>query len=197
MNQFLNYAVAPLSKNEIENIVSEYLKYNCPRHLHAAGQLDVERLLDIHLYNTHKFVKEISCDLPIGVEALMHPFEEKIEISERAFNGIISGDPHYRFTGCHEAFHVICHATQMATWDSLDLYNSITLARGNHPAYVKPEWQADHGAGAFLMPKETLVPFVENLKRKRAYKGDIIREVMKVYNVSYSAAGIRLSKLSM
>ena len=197
MNQFLNYTVAPLSKNEIDNIVTNYLQICCPRHLQEAGQLDIEELLDIHIFKMHGFVKGISCNLGTGVEALTLPLEKRIEISERTFNGIASGDPHYRFTGCHEAFHVICHAEQMLNWGVADISNSIALAREQPPAFVKPEWQADHGGGAFLMPRSTFIPFVENLKKRRAFRRDIIHEIMRIYNVSYKAAEVRLSKLNM
>lgn len=197
MNQFLNYTVAPLSKNEIENIVSNYLKLNCPRHLQQAGQLNVEFLIDVLLYKTNEFVKVISHDLAPGVEAVTHPLDKLIEISEKANNGIIDGDPHYRFTGCHEAFHVICHAPQVSAWSSVEFFQSISMAREMPPAYIKPEWQAEYAGGVFLMPKNTFVPFIGKLKNKRANRKDIIQEIMRVYNVSYKAAEIRLDKLSM
>lgn len=197
MAQRISFSVAPMSKADIESVAFNYLNLICPRHLKKPGQLNVERILDIDIYRTHGFTKLINDSLDEDIEALTNHFAKVVEIKSSVQLGIINDEPHYRFTACHEAFHVIQHSPQILSWNTQDYLEALSLPRGECPIYRDPEWQANCGAGALLMPAKTLYSLFFTLKNKNANDISIISEVAKIYNVSNQAAETRLVKLDL
>jgi len=194
---FHSFVAEPRSKTNIEFITQKYLKRTFPDHLVKLTRLNVERLLDVKLYQTHNFGIEIVESLGEGVEALTEPFDGKIKFSKEGWNKLIQKRPRSLFTGCHEAYHVIDHSEQLLRTDLEVVLKRIILYRGNIPTYQDPEWQALHGAGALLMPLPTFIPFVNKLQKRGAKFFDILREITRYYGVSQQAAETRLAKIGM
>jgi len=191
-----SFSVEPRSKFDIEAITLQYLQRYLPACLERPRVLDVERLIDVSLSDSHHFMQMCVSDLDEGVEAEVDIIEKKIRFSEAGWEGVIGGNPRSLFTGAHESFHVIDHAQQVLN-ALLNGDFQVRAARGSRPTYCDAEWQANHGAGAFLMPKTTFVPFVASLKERQALPFDITWEVQRAYGVSRQAAETRLVKLGL
>lgn len=189
--------VSPVSKIQLERITSEYLKKTIPSHLERPGMLDVEELVDLHLLKTHGFSIEICSSLGENVEAQTCPIGKVIKMTNQVYTGICNGNPRDKSTGCHEVVHVIRHAPQIVDSIVHEKFPRSFYSPQELPVYYSPEWQAYYGAGAFLMPKITLGPFIERLLRKGAKRCQVIEDVLGVYGVSYSAAEKRLSYFKM
>ncbi len=192
-----SFIVAPRSKVAIDHRVKEYLSSIIPIHLTAPSILNVEELLDVHIPRTHGFKVELCENIGPDIEGITLPLEKKMKFTTREFERIVLHVPRSLFTGAHEAYHVIDHAAQMRSWDADDWINSIALHRKKMPIYYDPEWQANYGAGALLMPKNTLEPFISILVKRKATSEDIYYEITKAYGVSSDAARVRVSALDI
>ena len=91
-----------------------------------------------------------------------------IRIRQSVYEGAIHGNPRDRFTLCHELGHWLLHQPE-----------SVSLARGNVPAYCDPEWQANTFAAELLIPYNLV-------------KGMSIEEIIEQCCVSYSCAEIQM-----
>lgn len=64
-----------------------------------------------------------------------------MRIREDVYERAIAGNPRDRFTLCHELGHFLMHSP-----------NRVNFARGEVPAYMNPEWQANVFAGELMAP---------------------------------------------
>ena len=185
--------VEGLRKEQIENLLSQYLEKYYPKHLIKPQKLDVEHLLTIGLYKSNGFKIEIVKSLEDNVEGDTMPFKKTIRFPKKIYNGLIKGNPRDRFTGCHEAVHAILHEKQIT--ENIEEILKLSFVK-EKPIFKNPEWQANYGAGVLLMPKQTLIPFVEKMKKLGKSEKDIIKKISKTYGVSDQAASTRYSKLN-
>jgi hypothetical protein len=186
---------APRSRRLIEQITQDFLSKTQSYHLARPGKLDVERLLDLDLHNLYGFDIEIVGSLKWSVEAQVLPFERKIQFTEEGYKKLLADDRRSRFTGCHEAYHVIDHCSQIVEIGFDQVLNRISTQQSALPLYYSADWQAEHGGGALLMPECTLGPFLKRLARRGAIKEEIAFEVSEMYCVSALAAEARIKKI--
>ena len=64
-----------------------------------------------------------------------------MKVREDVYEGAINGNPRDRFTLCHELGHFLIHSP-----------DRVSFARGDVPAYMDPEWQANAFAGELMAP---------------------------------------------
>lgn len=64
-----------------------------------------------------------------------------MRIREDVYIGAIQGRPRDRFTLCHELGHFLLHTPER-----------VTFPRGDVPAYMNPEWQANVFAAELMAP---------------------------------------------
>lgn len=182
-----SFMVPPQSKKSIDKIAEKYLSLTHPEVLIKAQPLNVERLLTVSLGKTHDVAVHIVPNLRTNVEAETELWQREILIPEETLRKINAGDGRARFTGCHEAMHVILHATHV---------QYVSAARAEFiPAYRDPEWQADYGAAAFLMPRTTFIPFCNERVLRGMNLTEIVEDIRDTYQVSATAAGIRFDTL--
>jgi len=191
-----SFPVAPRSMRKIEAITASFLQLFMPKHLEKVKRLDVEHLLDVCLWSSHRFRIDLVDVLDRGVEGQVVMENQTIQFTESGWENVVRAVPRSLFTGCHEAYHVLDHAHQVLE----ALVNGqvrFLAARGltTTVTYRDPEWQANHGAGALLMPLATLAPLVADLETRDARTLDINWEVQAAYGVSAQAAETRLAKL--
>ena len=106
-------------------------------------------------------------------DARTYPDHGKIVLCESVYDRAARGDPRARFTMAHELGH-------------LALHRNISFARANPKSppkiYQNSEWQADVFASHLLMPAPLLKDYIRQ------------EDVMRDFNVSFSAANTRLRK---
>lgn len=188
--------VLALSIEDIEQKMEAYLNKYYPEHLESPNSLDVEKLLEICLEESHDVFTQIDNSLGHDIEAFYSPIENTIHLTDSVHNGATNGVGRSRFTVAHEVAHVILHREQF-----LDL----KLARKrknqdsyfNNKIYCNSEWQADAAAAALLLPRLTLITRVKELKSKLYSDEGIIMEICEVYEVSKTCAIKRLEKLQL
>ncbi len=116
-----------------------------------------------------------------------------VYVASEVYDGADAGDGRDRFTLAHEAVHVMLHASQLKAID--DRRGTPVLYRAHEiPAYENPEWQANVGAAALLMP----APAVRLLYRRQAFP-ELLRLppiVARHLGVSLKAAEIRVDQLN-
>ncbi len=64
-----------------------------------------------------------------------------MKIREDVYERAVQGNPRDRFTLCHELGHFLLHSPER-----------VNFARGEVPAYMRPEWQANVFAGELMAP---------------------------------------------
>lgn len=67
----------------------------------------------------------------------------EICLSNSTYEALNQGDPHARHTAAHELGHLMMHSRMPTGY----------ARRAQYSRHVDPEWQADHFADVFLMPK--------------------------------------------
>jgi len=197
------YTVSPQSKDSIDSIAENYLHSEHPEVLQKARALDVEKFLDVSLVKTHDITIEIVESIDENTEAITSLLEKKIQVPVRTYEKIRKGDRRARFTVCHEGMHVILHIPQVLTIlvGLLRAARASSLGIGaitsNIPgkAFLDPEWQANYGASALLMPRRTFIPFCEERIQDGIPYHYIIQDIMDVYQVSLAAAEKRFKNL--
>lgn len=184
--------VSPLSRVTIEKIIHKYLSDNFPDVIKSPTKLDVDMLLDVALRKTHGFMVDIVDGfMDPKIEAKTLIFEKKIQITERCHNQL-EYHGRSRFTACHEGCHVILHAEQLLIY----AIEPARIVQRELKVYEDPEWQAEHGGGALLMPLATVSQFVDELRKEGLNEKEIANEVGDVFAVSDSAATARIKKIS-
>lgn len=125
-------------------------------------------------------------DLAYGEEAKYDPIAKEILLSEDTYFGLQQDRPRARFTFAHELGHAILHG-KFLTSALEGRVPQVRLKRSSLRAFEDPEWQANRFAGAFLMPDCAI--------GKLLREGWSLAKIAKYFNVSLTAAQIRIEKL--
>ena len=184
--------VAGLSMKDIESRMENYLIKYHPETLEKPSSLDVDKLLEVSLFQSHGFREDIitAFDNP-RIEARMRPIEQTVQITQACYNNIAVDDGHSRFIAVHEASHVILHAHQYHEF----LLNPTRMIKRECETYESAEWQAEHGGGALLMPLKTLVPFIEYLICEQFDYESVVNTIISTYKVSMAGVMSRLRQI--
>lgn len=132
--------------------------------------------------------------LPVGIEAMaMHdPAASKIVLvlSPDTYDGAEKGNPHHRFSVCHEIGHGVLHVRELVRLSRIP-HHRAALQRGmaTHKIYEDTEWQADAFAGAMLAPARELAA----IERRAPLTVECI---MATFGMSRPAATIRLENFT-
>lgn len=105
-------------------------------------------------------------------EARTYPNDKHIVISNSVYEAAADGEGRARFTIAHELGHLDLHKNQKPMF-----------SRGDHKIFEDSEWQADTFASEFLMDSRLIKP------------NHTIEDVMRLFGVSRTAAGLKLKKL--
>jgi hypothetical protein len=183
--------VAPLSMMDIEKKTTKYLEEYHPDFLKSPSALDVDAFLSISLFKSHGFMPDLITRFEnsrIYARAIMN--KKYIQITCEGFDKLGADDGKARFDVCHEGSHVVLHSEQYEFFR----LNPARMAMREHRIFEDAEWQAEHSSGAFLMPLDTLIPFIGSLQKKGCPLQDIFYEIMNTYKVSEKAACSRLNQ---
>jgi Zn-dependent peptidase ImmA (M78 family) len=183
--------VAPLSMMDIEKKTTKYLEEYHPDFLKSPSALNVDAFLSISLFRSHGFIPDLITKFEnsrIYARAIMD--KKYIQITCEGFNKLGADDGKARFDVCHEGSHVVLHTEQYEFFR----LNPARLAIREHSTCEDAEWQAEHGGGAFLMPLDTLIPFIGSLQKTGCSLQDIFYEIMNTYKVSEKAARARINQ---
>jgi hypothetical protein len=174
MSTFQNFIASPLSKQNIENITVGIRKLFNQQH---NEYFDIIRILDIDLPKLDETFSFILVeDKDLDVEACFNPLQNAIIARMSVYEGAYSGVARDRFTLCHELMHKALHSP-----------STLRLNRSNAKikAFMCPEWQANKGAAALLIPKTMAV------------NCSTIYEMIDKFGVSNSTATKRSGELDL
>ncbi|MEM2493681.1 MAG: ImmA/IrrE family metallo-endopeptidase [Nitrososphaerota archaeon] len=148
----------------------------------------VEDFFEFYLFERYR-LRTGPADLPPWIEGITYP-DGTICISASTYEALYKGHPRARFTAVHEAVHGILHRPflQHLQREWVDGRHITLYRRHELPPYTDPEWQANRIAEAILMP----LPVVLDLIRQH---GPDPWRLAVTFNVSYSAARVRISHL--
>ena len=123
-------------------------------------------------------------ELPLGVEGIAEP-PNRLTISPDVFDALGHAG-RARFTGSHEAVHALLHLRQLtARLESPGGGAARLHRRSDVPAYRDPEWQANRGAAALLMPARVTWALIS----KYGFNPD---PLVETFGVSQQAATFRV-----
>lgn len=183
--------VEPLSSAAIELLSLEYLVSYYPQNVKSPSELDVEHMLSVSLFSSHGYKLEIEDDFQNPkIEGQTIIAERVIRLPQKCYDGILLGDGRARFTGCHEVSHVLLHSEQLEILQR----NPARLMPKELKTYEDPDWQAEHSAGALLMPLTTAFPTYRRLLSQQLTVTEIAIEFCDIFGVSVSAATARIRK---
>ena len=166
------FKVPPLSRLAISNIANHTREYLHPS---QNTQIDIIKILELIL---PKFIPSFTlevCEIEAmrGDHGRTYPGRLLIQIREDIYINACKGNGRDRFTCTHELGHLVLHP-------------NVPLARTSqitaHKTYEDSEWQANTFASEFLMPEKEIIHC------------RTIGEVMEKFNVSETAARVRLNK---
>lgn len=153
---------------------------HCPE-VSEGAPLNVERLLDVVL---GKFGVDVNIDeLPPGIEGIAQP-PNLLTIPPQVYDNLHS-DGRARFTGSHEATHALMHLRQLTQRLVSTGAERRLHRRSEIPVFRDPEWQANRGAAALLMPYRDVWQMINQGR-------DSTVEIARRFNVSLQAASYRL-----
>ena len=183
------HPMPPLSAAAIENYVERYLANYSPQHLIKPDRLtqeDMERAV----WNSHRCQIVLVKEYPLeSIEAQTNFPANRIEVTEKFTIELENGNPRNRYTLAHEVGHVILHSDIVMQLAPL-------AARRNTQrpikTYENAEWQAEHAAGALLLPIVTLLPLLCTLYEGNYSDREIVKEIKDIYGVSVRAAEARI-----
>lgn len=93
-----------------------------------------------------------------------------MKIREDVYDKAVEGNPRHRFTLAHELGHFLLHTP-----------DRVSFARGEVPAYMNPEWQANVFAGELLAPCELV-------------RGMTVQDIADKCGMSFTAAQIQYNE---
>jgi predicted metalloprotease len=112
-----------------------------------------------------------------------------VGLSEQTYGLLLDGHVRAKYTVAHELGHAILHTEQLIRLASLSRKSQAALHRdnrGDHPAYLDTEWQANAFAGSLLMPADGIRSLIEDGIAIAAAR------IARQYKVSTQAAHYRL-----
>lgn len=183
------HPMPPLSAADIEDYVEQYLAKYIPHHLIAPDRLTIQDIQKA-IWDSHRYKIALVQEYPLeSIEAQTNFPANRIEVTEKFMIDFENEYPRNRYTLAHEVGHIILHSEIVMRLAPL-------AARRNTQrpikTYENAEWQAEHAAGALLMPLVTLLPLLCSLYEDNYSGRKIINEVKDVYGVSCSAATARI-----
>lgn len=133
-----NVAVDPMSRRGLRDFAHEFRK--------ICGMEDELYFPIVHLIEwalpALGFDYEIVSVKEMGnAYGVTHTGMRVMKIREDVYDGAVLGNPRDRFTLCHELGHFLLHTP-----------DRVNFARGEVPAYMRPEWQANVFAGELMAP---------------------------------------------
>ena len=131
-------AVEPMSRKGIREFAKEFRKiFGLENELNFPIVQIIEWILPaIGLDYEYVSVQEMG-----NAYGVTHTRKGIMKIREDVYERAISGNPRDRFTLCHELGHFLMHSP-----------DRVNFARGDVPAYMDPEWQANAFAGELMAP---------------------------------------------
>lgn len=131
-------SVEPMSRRGIRELVRQF---------RALFQLD-----NVLYFPIVQFIEWVLPELGLDYEyvsvqemgdayGVTHTRKGIMKIREDVYERAINGNPRDRFTLCHELGHFLMHSP-----------DRVSFARGDVPAYMDPEWQANAFAGELMAP---------------------------------------------
>lgn len=131
-------SVAPMSRNNLREFAYRFREM-CGLEEEFYFPIDklIEWILPI-LGVDYEIVTEKEMGRAYGVT---HTGMKVMKIREDVYDGAVNGNPRDRFTLCHELGHFLLHTP-----------DRVSFARGEVPAYMNPEWQANVFAGEIMAP---------------------------------------------
>lgn len=175
-------AMPPTSHLKLDRWAIEFTRQFTPE-VWDGQPINVERLLDVVLmappFNIDVWIEP----LPPGVEGITDP-PNRLLISPEVYEAL-PYEARARFTGTHEAVHAVMHLPHLK-----DAYHSSSLPKlyRRDEIYTPrdPEWQANRGAAAILMPAPLVWDVIEE-------HGASPTAITERFGVSVTAARNRLS----
>lgn len=157
-------AVEPMSRKNIRELVKRFREvFGLEKTLYFPIVQFIEWILP-ELGLNYEYVSVFEMGDAYGVT---HTRKGIMKIREDVYEGAIKGSPRDRFTMCHELGHFLMHSP-----------DRVSFARGDVPAYMDPEWQANAFAGELMAPFD----LVKNMD---------VYEIAKECGMSYKAAEIQ------
>ncbi|MGI5174013.1 ImmA/IrrE family metallo-endopeptidase [Treponema sp. OMZ 840] len=182
------HPMPPLSAAAIENYVERYLSGYIPHHLIEPERL-IQEDMERAVWNSHGCQIVLVEEYPLeSIEAQTNFPANKIEVTEKFMIELENENPRSRYTLAHEIGHIILHS-------KIVMQLALLAARRNTERPIKTyedaEWQAEHAAGALLMPIVTLLPLLCTLYESNYSDRKTVQEVKDIYGVSVRAAEAR------
>lgn len=160
-------SVEPLSKMAIREIVKKFRKmFGLQNTLYFPVVQFVEWCLP-ELEMDYEIVPINEMRNAYGVT---HTGKCVMKIREDVYVGAVAGNPRDRFTLCHELGHFLLHTP-----------DRVSFARGEIPAYMDAEWQANTFAAELMAPFDLI-------------NAMSVEEISKECGMSYTAAHIQFNK---
>lgn len=131
-------SVEPMSRKEIRKFAKKFREiFGLEKELYFPIVQFIEWVLpELGLDYEYVSVQEMG-----NAYGVTHTRKGIMKIREDVYEGAICGNPRDRFTLCHELGHFLMHSP-----------DRVTFARGDVPAYMDPEWQANAFAGELMAP---------------------------------------------
>lgn len=182
------------SSKSIEEIIQKYLKMYIPSHLENPSAVDTDELWKA-IYNSHKYKMCLveKHDDP-SIEAQVNFWSKEIQITEEFMRKLEDGDERSKFTLAHEISHVIFHSSYIMS-NLQQAARAMTSRPQKIETYESSEWQAEHSAGALLMPACSFVPYYKSLKQNNYSYMEIVESIVVTFGVSNSASESRIRAL--
>lgn len=169
--------VSARSRESLEGTIQAFYRRVAPQLLSTPGRLDVIDVFE-RIDQFYPWLTPAVEHLPQG-RAGETRLDGTIALSEQTYNEAVRGIGRARFTVTHELVHGLLHVGQMAA-SSLARETSI-------PTYCSPEWQANYGGSAMLMPRWSM----HQLRDQSA------NQIANFFGASLQAAEIRKRQLGM
>lgn len=187
--------VRPRSSDNIERVMEQLLRAAAPECLERPIPIPVEFIIDVALKQLFDFNFDVTDKLESGCDGETNFSDRIVGLSSSVYEQMEAHQGRARFTAAHEIAHVVLHSEELCRLGTrlIEVTPAVALKRaGQHavPAYRDPEWQANQGASALLMPRSIVTALAATTK-------DPVGKLTAVLKVSQQAAEIRLKKLNL
>lgn len=160
-------SVAPMSRKNLRDFAWKFRQiFGMENELNFPIVKFIEWILPILGFD-YEIVSEKELGNAYGVT---HTGMKVMKIREDVYDKAVEGDPRHRFTLAHELGHFLLHTP-----------DRVSFARGDVPAYMNPEWQANVFAGELLAPCGLV-------------KGMTVYEIVDKCGMSFTAAQIQYNE---
>lgn len=160
-------SVVPMSRKNLREFVQEFRElFGLENELYFPIVRFIEWVLPLLGFD-YEIVAANEMGNAYGVT---HTGMKVMKIREDVYDKAVEGNPRHRFTLAHELGHFLLHTP-----------DRVSFARGEVPAYMNPEWQANVFAGELLAPCNLV-------------NGMSIQEISDKCGMSYTAARIQYSE---